>query len=441
MPGVDFEHESRLGETITRPRGGTPRGSLGLLLAGCAAAALGYAGYVSMRGVRLPPKTENEAFNTARTGVALGFDKAEAKQDDRLQLPPVPLATAAPAISAPMAVALPVLVDDGEARRIADAEKLHREAEARENARLRSGMLVVDAASASANPLSSNAANAGPIKVQGPEENANRRFLANAGDVETSHANKIARIDALVPQGTMIRATLETAIQSDLPGMVKAITREDVYSFDGRRVLIPSGTMLTGEYRSAMARGQTRVFVIWSRLLRSDGISLALGSYGTDSLGRSGLAGDVDEHYLQRFGASILLSIVGGASSFVAGLNAAGQSVTAAAGTGSSVGLQAQTQAQQTASQTFSDLANQALKDSIDIPPTINVDQGTHIIVFVKRDLDFSQWYPDPVKEALYELRHPKAPGRQGDQRNPVGGASDLPAALVRAYPYLATKP
>ena len=438
MPSVDFEHESRLGETITRPRGGRPRGFLGLLLTACAVAALGYGAYVSMRGARLPSKNENEAFNTARAGIVLGYDNAEAKPDDRLQLPSVPVAIVAPAIIAPMATALPGIVDDGEARRKAEEEKLRREAEAHENARLRSGMLVVDAAAASAGPLGAGAANAGPIKVQGPEEDANRRFLANAGDVETSHANRIARIDALVPQGTMIRATLETAIQSDLPGMVKAITREDVYSFDGRRVLIPSGTMLTGEYRSAIARGQTRVFVIWSRLLRSDGISLALGSYGTDSLGRSGLSGDVDEHYFERFGSSILLSIVGGGSSFLAGLNSAGQSVTAAAGTGSSVGLEAETQAQQTASQTFSDLANQALRDSINIPPTINVDQGTRIIVFVKRDLDFSQWYPDPVKEALYELRHPKAPGQQG---NPVGGASDIPEALLRAYPYLATKP
>ena len=117
MPGVDFEQESRLGETITRPRGGRPRGFLGLLLTACALAVLGYAGYVSMRGAHLPPKAENEAFNTARTGVVLGFDKAEAKQDDRLQLPPVPVAIAAPAISTPMATALPVIVDDGEARR------------------------------------------------------------------------------------------------------------------------------------------------------------------------------------------------------------------------------------------------------------------------------------------------------------------------------------
>jgi type IV secretion system protein VirB10 len=438
MPSVDFEHESRVGESVVRPRGGRPQRFLGVLLTGCAIAALGYAAYVSTRGARIAPKNDNEAFSTARAGIVLGFDNAEAKIDNRLKLPPVPMAVVAPPIVAPAAMALSPVVDDGEARRKAEEEKLRREAEAHENARLRSAMLVIDAASATAGGLGAEQANAGPIKVQGPEEDANRRFLANAGDVETSHANKIARIDALVPQGSMIRATLETAIQSDLPGMVKAITREDVYSFDGRRVLIPSGTMLTGEYRSALSRGQTRVFVIWSRLLRSDGVSLALGSYGTDSLGRSGLTGDVDEHYFERFGSAILLSIVGGASSFVAGLNSAGQSVTAAAGTGSSVGLQAQTQAQQTASQTFSDLANQALKDSVNIPPTVNVDQGTRIIVFVKRDLDFSQWYPDPVKEALYELRHPKA---SGSQRNPVGGSADVPEALVRAYPYLAAKP
>jgi len=437
MPSIDFEHESRVGETIARPRRGRPNRLLGFLLTGSAIVALSYAAYVSTRGARVAPKNDNEAFNTARAGVILGFDNSDAKADNRLQLPPVPAPAAAGPIVAPAVATLPMIVDDGEAQRKAEEEKRRLEAEAHENARLRSGMLVIDAASASAG-FGAGSANAGPIKVQGPEEDANRRFLANAADVETSHANKIARIDALVPQGTMIRGTLETAIQSDLPGMVRAITREDVYSFDGRRVLIPSGTMLTGEYRSALSRGQTRVFVIWTRLLRSDGISLTLGSYGTDSLGRSGLPGDVDEHYFERFGSAILLSIVGGASSFVAGLNSAGQSVTAAAGTGYSVGLQAQTQAQETVSQTFSDLANQALKESINIPPTINVDQGSRIIVFVKRDLDFSQWYPDPVKEALYELRHPKAAGYQG---NSVGGSADVPEALVRAYPYLAAKP
>ncbi len=113
------------------------------------------------------------------------------------------------------------------------------------------------------------------------DEDPNRHFLANAEqDVARAHAVKYKRTDALVPQGYMIRGVLETAMQSDLPGNVRAITTEDVYSFDGRRVLIPKGTMLTGEYRSGLTRGQTRVFIVWTRMLRADGVSLMLGLMG-----------------------------------------------------------------------------------------------------------------------------------------------------------------
>ncbi|MFW8584645.1 TrbI/VirB10 family protein [Rhizobium beringeri] len=128
-------------------------------------------------------------------------------------------------------------------------------------------------------------------------------------------ASRNDRIDALIPQGALIRGVLETAIQSDLPGMVRAVISTDVCSFDGRRILLPKGTMLTGEYKSGMARGQTRVLIVWTRALRSDGTSVALGSYGTDDLGRSGLTGFVDKHYLERFGAAAVLSMVGGVSS------------------------------------------------------------------------------------------------------------------------------
>ncbi|MFR0657263.1 TrbI/VirB10 family protein, partial [Pantoea sp. SIMBA_079] len=80
------------------------------------------------------------------------------------------------------------------------------------------------------------------------------------------------------------------------------------YSFDGRRILIPTGTRLIGEYQSDVMTGQTRVFVVWTRLLRDDGVSVRLNSVGTDSLGRSGLTGIVDKKWRERFGASIMLS-------------------------------------------------------------------------------------------------------------------------------------
>jgi type IV secretion system protein VirB10 len=238
--------------------------------------------------------------------------------------------------------------------------------------------------------------------------------------VERSIATKNERIDALVPQGTMVRGELLTAIQSDLPGSVKAITREDVWSFDGRRVLIPSGSTLIGEYRSGLARGQTRVFVVWTRLLRPDGVSVQLGSQGTDDLGRAGNSGFLDNHYVERFGAAAALSVIGGVSQFVATL---GQNVnsyqqqnqyaldpftgqfTAISTLPNQNLINARQIGAQQISQSLTRLSQEALRDSINIPPTVYIDQGARIVVFIKKDLDFSSFYPDPVKEELRELR------------------------------------
>ncbi|TIV97782.1 MAG: TrbI/VirB10 family protein, partial [Mesorhizobium sp.] len=230
----------------------------------------------------------------------------------------------------------------------------------------------------------------------------NSKFLASAislGD-RTARARKIDRIDALVPEGTLIPGILETAIVSDLPGQIRAIVSQDVYSFDGRRVLIPTGTRLIGEYQSDIVRGQKRIFVIWTRMLRDDGVSVRLDSIGADSLGRSGLTGHVDNKFRERFGAAILLSIVGGGASYLTGYGS--QSVS----NNSDNSQRAEDIARTTLAQTFSDMANQALGDSLKIPPTISVAQGERIFVFVRQDLDFSALYDDPVSEALKEIRH-----------------------------------
>ncbi|MGQ4828530.1 TrbI/VirB10 family protein, partial [Enterococcus faecalis] len=78
---------------------------------------------------------------------------------------------------------------------------------------------------------------------------------------------------------------------SDLPGFVRAVVSRDVTGFDGNRVLIPAGSRLIGQYRSGLAAGQSRAFVIWTRMIRPDGVSVALGSPVTDTLGRAGLGG------------------------------------------------------------------------------------------------------------------------------------------------------
>lgn len=228
------------------------------------------------------------------------------------------------------------------------------------------------------------------------------KFLASVSATQdrAAAARQIDRIDAMVPEGTMIAGILETAINSDLPGQIRAITSEDVYSFDGRRVLVPTGSRLIGEYQSELTTGQTRIFIVWTRLIREDGVSIRLNSIGADGLGRAGVTGFVDKKFRERFGAAILLSVVGGVTDFVAGL---GGSATGA--TTSTNAQDAAAIARETLAQTFSDMANQALADQLKIPPTIHVDQGTRIFVYVRQDLDFSGLYKDPVTEELEAIK------------------------------------
>jgi type IV secretion system protein VirB10 len=337
--------------------------------------------------------------------------------------PPPPLAPpqALPAPPAPEFLPPPSIANDDEARRLAELERQRLEEERRKWERLRAPQVITDASGNAAGLApESNAGRAGGDQETDP----NRRFLASVASagVETAKATKNDRIDALIAQGTTIRGVLETAVQSDLPGMVRAVTAENVWSFDGRRVLIPAGSRLVGEYRSGLAQGQTRVFIVWTRLLRSDGVSVQLGSNGADELGRAGNTGFVDNHYLERFGAAIVLSLVGGVSQFLSGYGQSdttgnGSTVTTTdpvtgATTTTQVGanganqvLQARQIAAQNVSQTLTNIAQEALKNSINIPPTIHLDQGTRITVFVRRDLDFAALYPNPVKEALRELR------------------------------------
>lgn len=233
-------------------------------------------------------------------------------------------------------------------------------------------------------------------------EDRNSKYLAAASSLadRSATARQIKRIDAFIPEGTMIPGILETAIVSDLPGQVRAIVSQDVHSFDGRRILIPTGTRLIGEYQSEITRGQKRIFVIWTRLIRDDGVTVRLNSIGADSLGRSGLTGRVDNKYRERFGSAILLSIVGAGASYLTGFGS-GQ----AFGTDNDDADEAEALARETIAQTFSDMANQALSENLRIPPTISVSQGERIFVYVRQDLDFSALYDDPVTEALKEIR------------------------------------
>ena len=225
-----------------------------------------------------------------------------------------------------------------------------------------------DAASAAAPNSGAQAAGAMAPKTL----NANDQFLANNNTDVSQKATNIGNPSKVVPQGAVIPAVLETAINSDLPGYTRAIVSRDIRSFDGTTVLIPRGSRLVGQYKSGLTSGETRAFIIWNRLIRPDGLSIQLASPGTDDLGQAGMSGRVDSHFVKRFGSAVLLSVVNGLSGL---LSSRTTSSTIVIGTSSDA----------------QGVIGEALSSDIKIPPTIKVPQGASIQVFAARDLDFSQ--------------------------------------------------
>lgn len=117
----------------------------------------------------------------------------------------------------------------------------------------------------------------------------------------------------VVQAGTVIPAALITGIKSDLPGTITAQVTEQVYdSPTGKQLLIPQGARLIGQYDSQVAFGQSRVLLVWNRIIMPNGTSIVLERQpGADAEGYSGLEDDVDYHWGQLFKAAILSTLLG----------------------------------------------------------------------------------------------------------------------------------
>ncbi len=243
------------------------------------------------------------------------------------------------------------------------------------------GVSAPDAAAAGSTTLSSGEASAAaaPPVDSGSATNSARPDELTELLMPTATPAVAARVlptqRLLLPKGAFIDCTLETAIDSTLPGMTTCITATDTFSADGKVVLLERGSKLVGETRGEVQQGSARMFVLWTEARTPTGVVIPLASPGTDELGRAGLSGQVERHFWERFGAAILISIID------AGSEAAVQS------TSSTIIYNP------TASQ---DVVADVLKDTLRVPPTVVKNQGDRIQVLVARDLDF---------RSVYELR------------------------------------
>ncbi|AQR75899.1 type IV secretion system protein B10 [Sphingomonas sp. LM7] len=212
----------------------------------------------------------------------------------------------------------------------------------------------------------------GPAPATGPGQQGAPGQIAQIGGPANMNiagarvgAGVLANRPTTVPQGTLIPAVLETALDSTRPGLARAIVSRDVRGFDGSRILIPRGSRLIGEYRSDAEAGQNRMLVNWVRLIRPDGATIAIGSPASDTLGGAGIKASVNSHFFERFAGAILQSALD------IGVNLASRSVD------SPVVVLPQSQAG-------------IVRFPNQVRPTLKVKAATSISIFVARDLDFT---------------------------------------------------
>jgi type IV secretion system protein VirB10 len=182
----------------------------------------------------------------------------------------------------------------------------------------------------------------------------------------------------LLPKGAFIDCTLETAIDSTLPGMTTCVMATDAFGVDGKVVLLERGTKLMGETRGQIQQGAARIFVLWTEARTPTGVVVPLDSPGADELGRSGLPGEVNRHFWERFGAALLVSIIDGGVQAAADSGRNGNTVIVDPAASQGV-------------------TTEVLKGTLAIPPTVVKSNGDRIQVLVARDVDF---------RSVYELRN-----------------------------------
>jgi type IV secretory pathway VirB10-like protein len=194
-----------------------------------------------------------------------------------------------------------------------------------------------------------------------------------------------------IAQGKLLTAILETSINTEFPGAVRGIITRDVYGEAGKEVLIPKGSRLYGSYSSAVKRGQGRVDISWSRLIRPDGISLNIALSAADQFGRAGIPGETDNRYSSLVANSLLTSVLAvagtaAAQEIMGGNSQTSTTINAAQGTTTTYG-NAGNQALYDVTKTVIDIVTGIIKNTIDLNPVIRIPQGARMTVIVNSDI------------------------------------------------------
>ena len=210
------------------------------------------------------------------------------------------------------------------------------------------------------------------------------RLRASSLVFDGGSGHKLSKVDAIqsaamgdrIVAGEVLHAVLESAIQSDLPGPVRAMLSEPVYAYDSTRLLLPVGTRMIGEYQNKVTSTQERLGICWQRLVLPDGRSVGIEAPAIDPLGRTGVkATEINRHFWKRFGEAALYSLLSAGAEVSGGADAdslsAGQLLRAEV------------------SDSFADTAMSMLEENKQTAVTLSLDPGSDISIFVRHDILF----------------------------------------------------
>ncbi|MCD9098113.1 hypothetical protein LU699_12770 [Luteimonas fraxinea] len=195
-------------------------------------------------------------------------------------------------------------------------------------------------------------------------------------------AQPLYKPDTLLLRGTYIRCVLQSRVISDYPGYTSCIVTEPVYSVNGKRLLLPRGSKVQGSYGRDELIGE-RVNVAWDRVTTPNGLDINMTSPGVDVLGSAGHPGHYTAHWGQRITSALLISILSDAFKYAAAENGPPQTSVVN-------GAIVQNPYESSTARTMERMANMALDRNMSRPPTVTINQGTVVAIYVSRDVDFS---------------------------------------------------
>lgn len=210
-----------------------------------------------------------------------------------------------------------------------------------------------------------------------PQENAFANSLKPTQTLSV-RAMQRGKMDYVLAKGTNILCTLDTQIITTRAGFTRCLITRDIYSANGKVLLLEKGSKIIGEQTAAMLQGQARVGILWNEVTTPKGVTVQLASPAAGQLGAAGVGARVKYHFWRRFGGAIMISLIGDLGDYYGNRkkSSSNQSISF-----------------ENSSETAQDMATEALKNSINIPPTAYINHGTLINIMVARDVDFSGVY------------------------------------------------